>query len=123
MDFVNAARKESCLPKSAAEKFILLLAPFAPHMAEEIWQRLGHGESLAYHPWPQADAQWLQLDEMVITVHINGKKKAEIKISRGQNEDEIKTLAQSLPAISEKLAEGSVKKVIYVPEKLVNFIM
>ncbi len=123
MEFVNAARKESCLPKSAAEKFILLLAPFAPHMAEELWQRLGHRKSLAHHAWPQADAKWLQMDEMVITVHINGKRKAEIKITRGQKEDEIKTIARNLPAISEKLAEGSVKKVIYVPEKLVNFIM
>jgi leucyl-tRNA synthetase len=123
MEFVNAARKESCLPKSAAEKFVLLLAPFAPHMAEELWHRLGHSQSLAYHPWPQAEARWLQLDEMVITVHINGKKKADIKISRGQNEDEIKTIARNLPAISAKLAEGNVKKIIYVPEKLVNFIM
>ncbi len=123
MEFVNLARKESCLPKSAAEKFVLLLAPFAPHMAEELWRRLGHGKSLAYHPWPQAEARWLQLDEMTITVHINGKKKADIKISRGQNEDEIKTIARSLPAISAALDGGNVKKIIYVPEKLVNFIM
>jgi leucyl-tRNA synthetase len=123
MEFVNLAKKQERLPRAIAEKFVLVLSPFAPHIAEELWKRLGHPESLAYHPWPKADPDWLQSDDVVMTVHINGKKRAEIQVGRGQAEAEVKKMAQDLPTIAEKLEGQSIKKVIFVPEKLVNFIV
>ncbi|MFN3828292.1 MAG: leucine--tRNA ligase [Micavibrio sp.] len=123
MEFVNLAKKQDKLPKEIAEKFVLVLAPFAPHMAEELWARLGHSESLAYHAWPSYDPNWLQSDTVLITVHINGKKRAEIQVTRGQGEADVKKMAQDLPAIAEKLEGQNIKKVIFVPEKLVNFIV
>jgi len=123
MELVNLAKKQDKLPKEIAEKFVLVLSPFAPHMAEELWARLGHTESLAYHPWPSYDPNWLQSDTVLITVHINGKKRAEIEVNRGQGEVEVKKIASELPSIAEKLEGQSIKKVIFVPEKLVNFIV
>ena len=123
MELVNLAKKQDRLPREIAEKFVLVLAPFAPHMAEELWHRLGHAESLAYHPWPSYDPHWLQSDTVLVTVHINGKKRAEILVGRAQPEAEVKKLAQDLPVIAEKLEGQNIKKVIFVPEKLVNFIV
>ena len=123
MEFVNLAKKQDKLPKEIAEKFVLVLSPFAPHMAEELWARLGHAETLAYAQWPKADPNWLQSDTVLITVHINGKKRAEIEVKRGQGEVEVKKIARELPNIAEKLEGQSIKKIIFVPEKLVNFIV
>ncbi len=123
MEFVNLSKKQDKLPKEIAEKFVLVLAPFAPHMAEELWSRLGHAESLAYAQWPSYDPHWLQSDSVLITVHINGKKRAEIQVNRSQGEAEVKKLASELPNIAEKLEGQNIKKVIFVPEKLVNFIV
>ena len=123
MELVNLAKKQDKLPKEIAEKFVLVLSPFAPHMAEELWARLGHTKSLAYHPWPSYDPNWLQSDTVLVTVHINGKKRAEIQVGRGQAEAEVKKMAQDLPTIAEKLEGQNIKKVIFVPEKLVNFIV
>ena len=123
MEFVNLAKKQDKLPKEIAEKFVLVLSPFAPHMAEELWARLGHAETLAYAQWPKADPNWLQSDTVLITVHINGKKRAEIEVKRSQGEVEVKKIARELPNIAEKLEGQSIKKVIFVPEKLVNFIV
>ncbi len=123
MELVNLGKKQDKFPKEIAEKFVLVLSPFAPHMAEELWSRLGHAESLAYHAWPTYDPNWLQSDTVLVTVHINGKKRAEIQVGRGQAEAEVKKMAQDLPTIAEKLEGQSIKKVIFVPEKLVNFIV
>lgn len=123
MEFINQGKKEEVIPKAIAEKFVLILAPFAPHIAEELWHRLGHAQSLAYEAWPQAEARWLVSDSVAITIHINGKKRADIVIGKGLNEDEVKNLARSQPAIAEKLEGQAIKKVIFVPDKLVNFII
>lgn len=123
MEFVNLAKKQDKLPQEIAEKFVLVLAPFAPHLAEELWFRLGHTQSLAYATWPSYDPHWLQSDTVLITVHINGKKRAEIQVNRSQGETEVKKIASELPTIAEKLEGQNIKKVIFVPEKLVNFIV
>lgn len=123
MEFVNLAKKQSSIPKPIAEKFVLVLSPFAPHIAEELWQRLGHNESLAYHEWPKADVDWLEADTVTMTVHINGKRRAEIHIDRSLDQASIETIARSEPSVAEKLTDLPIKKVIFVPGKLVNFIV
>lgn len=123
MEFVNLAKKQSHIPKSIAEKFVLVLSPFAPHIAEELWQRLGHQDTLAYQTWPQADENWLEADTVTMTVHINGKRRAEIQIPRTLDQASIENIAREEPSVAEKLAELKIKKVIFVPGKLVNFIV
>lgn len=123
MEFINQGKKEQVIPKSIANKFVLLLAPFAPHMAEELWEKLGHAQTLAYEAWPKAEAKWLQSDSVAITIHINGKKRADIVIGKGMSEDDVKALARKEPNIADKLEGQSVKKVIFVQDKLVNFIV
>ncbi len=123
MEFVNLAKKEERIPRTIAEKFVLVLSPFAPHIAEELWQRLGHRESLAYHPWPVADEAWLEADTVTMTVHINGKRRAELTISRELDQAAIEGIARETDGVADKLAGLAIKKVIFVPGKLVNFIV
>lgn len=123
MEFVNLAKKQARIPKPIAEKFVLVLSPFAPHIAEELWQRLGHSDTLAYQAWPQADENWLEADTVTMTVHINGKRRAEIHIDRGLDQASIEAIAREEPSVAEKLAGLKIKKLIFVPGKLVNFIV
>jgi leucyl-tRNA synthetase len=123
MEFINVAKKETIIPRVVAEKFTQLLAPFAPHIAEELWERLGHSDGIAYQPWPRAEEKWLQSNEMTIGVHFNGKRRSSITLGVSLEEEEIKELVQQNPDVQRYLEGTSVKKVIYVPNKLVNFII
>lgn len=123
MEFINLAKKETCLPKTVVEKFVLLLAPFAPHIGEELWAKLGYAESLSYHQWPVADVKWLQSDEITMTVHINGKRRAELTVATGLDKSTIEEMARGADGVADKLAGLNIKKVIFVPGKLVNFIV
>jgi leucyl-tRNA synthetase len=123
MEFVNLARKEARLPRPIVEKFVLVLSPFAPHMAEELWEKLGHSTSLAYHPWPTVDTNWLQTDTLTMTVHINGKRRAELQVDRSLIQNQIEEIARKQPGVADKLDGVIVRKVIFVPGKLINFIV
>jgi leucyl-tRNA synthetase len=123
MEFVNLAKKQARIPKPIAEKFVLVLSPFAPHIAEELWQRLGHNDTLAYQAWPQADENWLEADAVTMTVHINGKRRAEIQIDRTLDQASIESIAREESSVAAKLEGLKIKKVIFVPGKLVNFIV
>ncbi len=76
MEFVNFFTKETVRPKVAMETLVLLLSPLAPHLAEELWEALGHNESLAYQPWPKYDESALKLDTVEVPLQINGKLRA-----------------------------------------------
>lgn len=120
MEFVNVCKKETAIPRAVLDKFVLILSPFAPHMAEELWERLGHTATLAYEPWPEYDAKWLVTNDMTIVIAVNGKKRGDMLVARTMDEAEIKALAER--EIANKLTDP-VKKVIYVKDKLVNFIV
>ena len=70
----------------AMEKFVLLLAPFAPHIAEELWQLLGHAKTLAYEPWPETDERWLKEDTVEMPVQVNGKLRGKITVPAGSDQ-------------------------------------
>lgn len=72
MEFINGAMKWDTRPRAALAPFCLLLAPYAPHLAEELWQRLGHGHSLAYEPWPQCDESLLVADTVQLPIQVRG---------------------------------------------------
>ena len=81
MEFINGAYKWDCLPRPVAEAFVLLLSPFAPHLAEDLWERLGHETTLAYEPWPVLDEACLAEETVRIAVQVNGRVRATIEVS------------------------------------------
>jgi leucyl-tRNA synthetase len=123
MEFVNAAYKWPSLPRSLADAFTLLLAPLAPHIAEELWQRLGHAESLAYHPWPKADPQHLRADVLEIPVQVNGKVRGKIQVPAEAGEAEVLGIARADQNVGRFLAGQTEKRAIYVRGRIVNFVV
>jgi leucyl-tRNA synthetase len=123
MVLVNDLTKETVRPRAAIETLLLLLAPFAPHMAEELWQQLGHAKTLAYEPWPVADAKYLVKTEIEIPMQINGKLRGLITVAPGSTKETVEATARALPAFAEWTAGKTVRKVIVVPDKLINFVV
>jgi len=122
MVFVNEALKEpSRLGKAQAERFVLMLAPFAPHVAEELWQRLGHAKTLAYEPWPVFDEALTKDASVEMAVQVNGKVKAKVTVAAEASEDAIKQAAQT--AIANDLAGKTVVKIVVIKGRLVNVVV
>ena len=122
MVFARDIAKEDALPLASAETFILLLAPMAPHLSEEVWSLLGHAESLAYAPWPSADETLLVQDEITLVVQHNGKKRGEIQVPVDVTEDVARELALAIENVQKSLGGREPKKVILVPGRLVNIV-
>jgi quinolinate synthase len=97
MVFARDIGKSGPLPRESAEAFVLLLAPMAPHLAEELWSRLGHEASLARESWPTADPALLVEDEITLVVQVNGKKRGEIQVPADVSEDRARELALGTP--------------------------
>jgi leucyl-tRNA synthetase len=123
MEFTNAAYKWPSVPRTAAESFVLLLAPLAPHLAEELWQRLGHAQSLAHHAWPVADPAFLRADVIEIPVQVNGKVRAKITVPAEAPESEVIEIAKADQNVGKHLAGQSLKRAIYVRGRIVNFVV
>jgi leucyl-tRNA synthetase len=123
MEFVNYFTKQSWRPRDALEKFVLLLAPYAPHLAEELWQILGHDKTLAYEPWPTFDERWTKDSEVEIPVQILGKLRGKVVVPADSTQAAIEAAAKADPKIAELLAGKTVVKTIVVPGKLVNFVV
>jgi len=123
MEFTNHFTKLEVRPKAALETFTLLLAPFAPHIAEELWQALGHNTTLAYERWPQADPQWLKDDQIEVPVQINGKLRAKILVPADCDKDALEQAARADEKIAEQLAGKQIVKTIVVPGRLVNLVV
>ncbi len=111
------------LPREAAERFTLCLAPFAPHLGEELWEFLGHGESLAYEPWPAYDPAALVEDEVEIPVQVMGKLRGRIRVPVAATPDEMREAAEKSPDVAKFLEGKTVVKVIAVPKRMVNFVV
>jgi len=123
MEYCNHLTKLEVRPRAALEPLVLLLAPFAPHLAEELWRALGHTKSLAYEPWPKYDAAYLQADEIEIPVQVNGKVRSVMKVPAGTSEQGIIDLAQADEKIVSFIAGKTIVKVIAPKGKLVNIVV
>ena len=123
MEFVNFFTKQSVRPRSVMESFVLLLSPYAPHIAEELWQLLGHSQSLAYEPWPEFDPA-LTLDATVdVAVQINGKVRTKLTVDSSLSADELQRTALADASVQKLVAGKQVVKVIAVPGRLVNVVV
>jgi leucyl-tRNA synthetase len=123
MELTNAMYKWPQVPRASAETLVLLLAPLAPHLAEELWERLGHLESLAYHAWPVADPALLKADVLEIPVQVNGKVRGKISVPAEALEAEVIEIAKQDSNVGKHLAGQSVKRAIYVRGRIVNFVV
>ncbi len=124
MIFVNAANKEEQLFLDYAKGFIQLLAPFAPHLAEELWQVLTQsGESLSYVTWPSYDESKLVEDEIEIVLQIKGKVRAKVVVSKDSSREDLEKIALANDKIQAEIAGKDIVKVIAVPNKLVNIVI
>jgi leucyl-tRNA synthetase len=110
------------LPRNAAEAFVLLIAPMAPHFAEELWSALGHDGTLAYERWPEANEALLVEAEITLILQVNGKKRDEIRVSADASREQIEALALGSERVRKHLAGREPKKVIVVPGRLVNVV-
>ena len=123
MEFVNAVYRAGRISPDQAGRFVLVLAPFAPHVAEELWQRLGHGESLAAEPWPAFDEAMIAEATVELPVQVNGKVRAKVSVPAGAPDADAIAAALANPRIAELLAGKTVVKKVVVPGRLVNLVV
>lgn len=122
IEFVAQLVPLDAVPRAIAEPFVLLLSPLAPHVAEELWSRLGHGESLAHEAWPEADESLLVEDTIPIAVQVNGKLRANIQVPADASKDAILDQARSDENVVRHIEGKTMRREIYVPGRIVNFV-
>ncbi|SCA64098.1 Leucine--tRNA ligase [Chlamydiales bacterium SCGC AG-110-P3] len=123
MEFINDFTKLPAYPREILAMAVQCLSPFAPHLAEEMWQLLGRETSLTYEPFPEADLSLLVEDSATYIVQVNGKLRGRFDLPKGQSEDELLILAKDDPAVNKHLDGKEIAKVIYVPNKLLNIVV
>ncbi|MCC7519760.1 MAG: leucine--tRNA ligase [Verrucomicrobiae bacterium] len=123
MVFVNEAMAWSVRPRAAMRTFLLLLAPFAPHLAEELWRLLGGERTLAYEPWPTWDPKWFAVTEVEIPIQVNGKLRDRLTVLAGATPQEIEALARASEKVRVLCAGKTIRKVVVVPGKVVNLVV
>ena len=126
MVYVNEAEgfaKAGGLPREYLEKFVLCLAPFAPHLGEELWQLLGHSDTLAYEPWPKFDPAALVEDEVEVPVQVLGKLRGRIRVPVAATPAEMESAAKANAEVAKFLEGKTIVKVIAVPKRMVNFVV
>jgi leucyl-tRNA synthetase len=123
MEFVNAATKWDEKPRKTLEPFVLLLGPYAPHLSEELWGMLGHEGSNAYEAWPEADTSLLVEDTVTLAVQVNGKMRGKIELAADATQAEAMSSAMAQENIAKFVGdEADIKKIIYVPGKILNVV-
>lgn len=123
MILVNEVLSLESLNKDIANNLLVILAPFAPHIAEELWQKIGGKPSIHRQPWPKFDPKMIVESEIKIVVQVNGKLRDNIVVASVASEDEIKKLAVSSAKVKQFIEGKKIAKVIYVPKKLVNIVV
>jgi leucyl-tRNA synthetase len=118
----NFMGDQTDIPKSMAETFTILLSPFAPHIAEELWEIFGHKSSIIEAKWPAVDSKYLVQDKVEFAVQVNGKLRGTVEASPDATQDVVRALAFANPKISSYL-QGSIVKEIFIPKKLYNFVI
>ncbi|MBX7254967.1 MAG: leucine--tRNA ligase [Candidatus Hydrogenedentes bacterium] len=123
MEFVNAATKADKLNRAWMEKFVLVVSAFAPHIGEELWERLGHSKTLAYEPWPAYDESLLVEDSIEIPVQINGKLRSVVTVAVDATKETVIAAAKADAKVHANIEGKQLIKEVFVPGKLVNFVV
>jgi len=123
MIFVNEVTRTETRPRQILEPFLLILSPFAPHLAEELWEKLGHAGSLAVEPWPVYDPARLVQDTVEVVLQVNGKLRSKMSVSLDTPEAALESLARADANVAKHLEAKTVVKVIVVKNKLVNIVV
>ncbi len=120
---VNELRKGNESPGAILEPLVCVIAPFAPFLAEELWEKLGHSSSVHLAPYPAVDEKWLVVNSITYPVCVNGKKRAELELPKGLPNAEMEAQAKALPEIIKWIDGKAIRKVIIVPEKMINIVV
>ena len=123
MEFVNAAYKTGAISTDQAERFVCVLAPFAPHLAEELWQQLGHGQSLAFEAFPDYDESKVLAEQVELAVQVNGKMRAKVQVPADADAQQVLAAAKAEPKVSQAIEGKKIVKQIVVPGRLVNLVV
>jgi leucyl-tRNA synthetase len=123
MEFTNHLTKLETRPRSALGPFVLILSPFAPHLAEELWHTLGHPKTLAYEDWPKYDPALTKADEIEVPLQVNGKVRSKVTVPADVTDEALREAALADPRMKESVVGKTVRKVIVVPRKLVNVVV
>ena len=123
MEFVNAAQKWDTRPKEALRVLPLLLASYAPHIAEDLWAQAGEGESLAYEPWPEVDESLLVASTFTLPVQVLGKTKGTVEVPADCDQEGAMAAVMDDEKLGAMLEGKDIKKVIWVPGKIINLII
>ncbi|MBF0842570.1 leucine--tRNA ligase [Mammaliicoccus lentus] len=122
MVFINDCYKQDKLSKAYVEGFVKMLSPIAPHISEELWAKLGHDDTIAYEEWPTFDPSLLVDNEVEIVIQVNGKLKEKTKVSKDLSKEEMEQFALEIDKVKQAIEGKTVRKVIAVPQKLVNIV-
>ncbi len=127
MELVNELRatvgEGEPTPRVVAEWLVAMLAPFAPHLGEELWERLGHDESVVHAPFPEPDPALVAAEHVSVAIQVNGKLRGVAEVAAGTAKDELEAVARAQPRIAELLEGAEVRRVVVVPDRLVNFVV
>ena len=123
MIYSNHMQKCDSLSKNLIKELVIIIAPFVPHLAEELWSILGNKDSISYQEWPSYDESLIQLDNVTIAVQVNGKLRANIEVPKDSAEDFVVSEALSLENVKKFTSLGSIIKTIHVPNRLLNFVV
>ncbi|HLQ46320.1 MAG TPA: class I tRNA ligase family protein, partial [Planctomycetaceae bacterium] len=123
MEFMNEVSGWDVRPVSIMKPFVLLLSPLAPHIGEELWQLLGGTQSLAFEPWPTFDPKLVEDAELDVPVQINGKLRGKVKVPAKADQSIVEAAARADAAVAGQLDGKTIVKVVYVPGRMVNFVV
>jgi leucyl-tRNA synthetase len=123
MELVNLAYKEPGITKESANTMILLLSPYAPHMSEELWEKMGHSNTLAYEAWPKFDKDLVATDEITLSIQVNGKFRGTLQVTKDVAKDDALAGAKAVESVAKMLEGKTIIKEIYVSGKTINFVV
>jgi leucyl-tRNA synthetase len=123
IELTNIITKADSHARTVIEPLVLMVAPYAPHLGEELWSRLGHDEMLAYEPFPQADPALLVEDSVTCVVQVQGKVRAKLEVSPSATDDELSALALAEPNVQRAIDGREVRRVVVRAPKLVNVVV
>ena len=123
MIFINELSKLDAVPKSIWEDFVKILSPYAPHLGEELWQRLGHNKTISYETWPKFNEDYCKDDKKTIVVMVNGKLRGKFQAITGESEENLVSEAKNAEGVAKFLEGHEIVKKVVIKDKLVNFVV